>query len=63
MTACAYHSRPFHLVILLGALALLLSGCNLPWQANKSDKAKDQTMKMGWSTGGGRDITTLDPAQ
>jgi peptide/nickel transport system substrate-binding protein/oligopeptide transport system substrate-binding protein len=63
MTACAYHSRPFHLVILLGALALLLSGCNLPWQANQSDKAKDQTMKMGWSTGGGRDITTLDPAQ
>jgi peptide/nickel transport system substrate-binding protein/oligopeptide transport system substrate-binding protein len=50
------------IALLLGALALLLSGCDLPWQAKQSDLAKDQTLKMAWSTGGGTDITTLDPA-
>jgi oligopeptide transport system substrate-binding protein len=48
---------------MLGALALLLTGCDLPWQAKPSDMAKDQTLRMAWATGGGHDITTLDPAQ
>ena len=63
MNLRAYYSRLIRLAVLLGALALLLVGCDLPWQAKQSDMAKDQTLKMGWSTGGGPDITTLDPAQ
>src|SRR6185437_3622563 len=51
------------IALLFGALSLLLSGCDLPWQAKPSDVAKDQTLRMAWSTGGGHDITTLDPAQ
>lgn len=49
-------------VALLGMLALLLAGCDLPWQAKQSDMAKDQTLRLGWATVGGPDITTLDPA-
>ncbi len=63
MNLRAYYSRLIRLAVLLGALALLLAGCDLPWQAKQSDMAKDQTLKMGWNTGGGPDITTLDPAQ
>jgi peptide/nickel transport system substrate-binding protein/oligopeptide transport system substrate-binding protein len=63
MNLRAYYSRLIRLAVLLGALALLLVGCDLPWQAKQSDMAKDQTLKMGWNTGGGPDITTLDPAQ
>jgi oligopeptide transport system substrate-binding protein len=62
MTIRASRSRLLHLIVLLATLALLLSGCDLPWQAKLSDLAKDQTLKMGWATGGGHDITTLDPA-
>src|SRR5512146_2531639 len=54
------------LVMLLGMLVLLpvlLAGCDFPWQPKQSDMAKDQTLRMGWATGGGPDITTLDPAQ
>ena len=50
------------IALLLGALASLLAGCDLPWQAKPSDMAKDQTLRMVWSTGGSTDITTLDPA-
>ena len=63
MNLRAYYARLIRLAVLLGALALLLAGCDLPWQAKQSDMAKDQTLKMGWNTGGGPDITTLDPAQ
>ena len=63
MNLRAYYARLIRLAVLLGALALLLAGCDLPWQAKQSDLAKDQTLKMGWNTGGGPDITTLDPAQ
>ncbi len=59
----APRSRLARLALLFGLLALLLSGCDLPWQAKPSDMAKDQTLRMGWATGGGPDITTLDPAQ
>ncbi|HEU4785074.1 MAG TPA: hypothetical protein VFS83_17185, partial [Ktedonobacterales bacterium] len=45
----ATRSRLARLAILLGALVLLLSGCDLPWQAKPSDMAKDQTLKMVWS--------------
>ncbi|HKW21274.1 MAG TPA: ABC transporter substrate-binding protein, partial [Ktedonobacterales bacterium] len=51
------------LVTFLATLALLVMGCDLPWQAKPSDVAKDQTLRLGWATGGGPDITTLDPAQ
>ncbi|HEX5545771.1 MAG TPA: ABC transporter substrate-binding protein, partial [Ktedonobacterales bacterium] len=63
MAKQAYIWRFAQVAVLLGALALLLGGCDLPWQAKPSDMAKDQTLKMAWSTGGGHDITTLDPAQ
>ncbi|HEY7340416.1 MAG TPA: peptide ABC transporter substrate-binding protein [Ktedonobacterales bacterium] len=49
MALRAFHSRIVRLVIVLGALALLLSGCDLPWQAKPSDMAKDQTLRMVWS--------------
>ncbi|HEY1388413.1 MAG TPA: peptide ABC transporter substrate-binding protein [Ktedonobacterales bacterium] len=51
------------IVVLLGTLALLLAGCDLAQQTKQLDLAKDQTLKMVWSTGGSADITTLDPAQ
>ncbi len=48
-----------------GALALLLAGCGSSSTATgPSDKAKDQTVKLVWDSGGGSsDIPTLDPAQ
>ncbi|HEX5545770.1 MAG TPA: peptide ABC transporter substrate-binding protein [Ktedonobacterales bacterium] len=49
MSLRASRSRLARLALLLGALALLLTGCDLPWQAKQSDKAKDQTLKMVWS--------------
>ncbi|HEY1388412.1 MAG TPA: ABC transporter substrate-binding protein [Ktedonobacterales bacterium] len=58
MAACAYRSRLVRLVIVLSALAALLAGCDLPWQAKPSDMAKDQTLKMVWSIG----IDQPDPA-
>ncbi|HEU4783045.1 MAG TPA: peptide ABC transporter substrate-binding protein [Ktedonobacterales bacterium] len=63
MARQAHTWRLARVAVLLGALALLLAGCDLPWQAKPSDMAKDQTLRMAWSTGGGQDITTLDPAQ
>ncbi|HEX5548010.1 MAG TPA: peptide ABC transporter substrate-binding protein [Ktedonobacterales bacterium] len=63
MALRATRSRLARLALLFGLLALLLSACDLPWQAKPSDLAKDQTLRMAWSTGGGPDITTLDPAQ
>ncbi|HEX5441731.1 MAG TPA: ABC transporter substrate-binding protein, partial [Ktedonobacterales bacterium] len=58
MAASAYRSRFIRLVIVLGALALLLSGCDLPWQAKPSDMASDQTLKMIWRL----QFTQPDPA-
>jgi oligopeptide transport system substrate-binding protein len=52
------------LVVLIGTFALLLSACGGSTANNgPADKAKDQTLKMTWSGGGGsQDVTTLDPA-
>lgn len=62
MAACAYRSRFVRLVTMLGALALLLTGCDLPWQAKQSDMAKDQTLKMVWSANFYR-LFMYDPAE
>jgi oligopeptide transport system substrate-binding protein len=51
------------LIVLMGTIALLASACGTSSSQGPTDKAKDQTLKMGWATGGGPDITTLDPAQ
>jgi len=51
------------LIVLMGTIALLASACGTSTTNGPTDKAKDQTMHMGWATGGGPDITTLDPAQ
>ena len=51
------------LIVLMGTIALLASACGTSTTNGPTDKAKDQTLKMGWATGGGPDITTLDPAQ
>ena len=51
------------LIVLLGTVALLATACGTTSSQGPGDKAKDQTLKMGWATGGGPDITTLDPAQ
>jgi oligopeptide transport system substrate-binding protein len=51
------------LIVLMGTIALLASACGTSTAPGPTDKAKDQTMHMGWATGGGPDITTLDPAQ
>ncbi len=52
------------LVVLLGTIALLATACGGTASTGPGDKAKDQTLRLGWSTGGGSaDITTLDPAQ
>jgi peptide/nickel transport system substrate-binding protein/oligopeptide transport system substrate-binding protein len=51
------------LIVLMGTIALLASACGTSSSQGPTDKAKDQTLKMGWATGGGADITTLDPAQ
>ena len=51
------------LIVLLGTVALLATACGTSTVTGPGDKAKDQTLKMGWATGGGPDITTLDPAQ
>jgi oligopeptide transport system substrate-binding protein len=58
------HTHGFvQIATLIALLALLLTGCNTAGQQQPSDMAKDQTLRMAWSTGGGADITTLDPAQ
>ncbi|HKT37847.1 MAG TPA: peptide ABC transporter substrate-binding protein, partial [Ktedonobacterales bacterium] len=52
------------LIVLMGTIALLASACGTgSTSTGPGDKAKDQTIKMGWATGGGPDITSLDPAQ
>ncbi|MGE5335172.1 MAG: peptide ABC transporter substrate-binding protein [Nitrososphaerota archaeon] len=51
------------LIVLLGTIALLATACGGTPSGPSGDKAKDQTLKMGWATGGGPDITGLDPAQ
>jgi peptide/nickel transport system substrate-binding protein/oligopeptide transport system substrate-binding protein len=51
------------LIVLMGTIALLASACGTSTSNGPTDKAKDQTLKIGWATGGGPDITTLDPAQ
>lgn len=52
------------LVVLLGTIALLATACGgTTGTTGPGDKAKDQTLHLGWATGGGTDITTLDPAQ
>src|SRR5690348_11165052 len=58
-TSC---SRPARLVALFGLLALLLSACDLPWQAKPSDLAKDQTLKMVWTASDYR-LVMYDPAE
>ena len=62
MAVCAYRSRFVRLVIVVGALALLLSGCDLPWQAKPSDIAKDQTLEIVW-TGSYYRLSMYDPAE
>ncbi len=51
------------LIVLMGTIALLASACGTSTNPGPTDKAKDQTLNLGWATGGGTDITTLDPAQ
>ena len=53
------------LVVTLGTIALLAAGCGSGGQnVANNDKAKDQTLKLTWASGGGtKDITTLDPAE
>lgn len=52
------------LVVLMGTIALLATACGTTSGPTSNDKAPDQTLKLGWATGGGsNDITTLDPAQ
>jgi peptide/nickel transport system substrate-binding protein/oligopeptide transport system substrate-binding protein len=52
------------LLVLIGTLALLLSACGTSGNASgQGDKAKDQTLKLIWPSGGGVDIPTLDPGQ
>lgn len=52
------------LIVLIGTIALLVSACGTTsGTTGPGDKAKDQTLRLGWQTGGGPDITTLDPAQ
>lgn len=48
----------------MGTLALLLAGCGgSSGPTGPTDKAADQTLHMGWQTGGGPDIPTLDPSE
>ncbi|HEX6798648.1 MAG TPA: hypothetical protein VF116_13150, partial [Ktedonobacterales bacterium] len=49
-------------VILLGTVALLVSACGSNTSTGPA-KAKDQVMHIAWASGGGPDITTLDPGQ
>ena len=52
------------LVVLMGTIALLATACGTSTPSSgPGDKAKDQTLKIGWATGGGPDVTTLDPGQ
>lgn len=52
------------LVALIGTIALLVTACGGTTTSGPGDKAPDQTLKLGWATGGGsNDITTMDPAQ
>ena len=49
------------LVALASLLATLLLSCQ---PTTMTDRAKDQTLRLGWASGGGSSsITTLDPAQ
>ncbi len=52
------------LVVLFGSLATILSACggSTP-PSGPTNLAADQTLNVGWATGGGADITTLDPGQ
>jgi oligopeptide transport system substrate-binding protein len=49
------------LVVMLGTIALLASACGTSTSNGPADKAKDQTLKMTWNAGGGKDITGMDP--
>src|SRR5690349_23520683 len=44
------------LIVLMGTIALLASACGTTTSNGPTDKAKDQTLKIGWATGGGPDI-------
>lgn len=56
-------SRLAGLMLLVGAFATLIAGCDFGDTSSAGNPAKDQTLKLVWSTGGGADITTLDPNQ
>ena len=52
------------LVVTLGTVALLAAGCGSTTTGNGADKAKDQTLKLTWASGGGtKDVSTLDPGE
>ena len=51
MNLHAYYARLIRLAVLFGALALLLAGCDLPWQAKQSDLAKGSDTEDGLGNG------------
>jgi oligopeptide transport system substrate-binding protein len=56
--------RIAQIALLLGSLALLLAGCDVPWQAKQPDMAKDQTLKMDFSSeAAGQYTVFLDPTE
>ncbi len=57
-------SRLAQLALLFGLLTLLLTGCDLPWQAKQSDMTKDQTLKMAFASAAWGQFTVfLDPTE
>lgn len=62
MARQAHTWRLARVVVLLGALVLLLTGCSQSGQQQPSDLAKDQTLKLIWTQNGASSMFALDPA-